>query len=192
MKSNRHLNSFQQMEKKDKMSSKTVAYSSTNDFKDALSFQIKKVEKRIDEYSRIIGEKFRTNQEIAEDDPDIQHIKEQIDGKQDPKKKKKKTSKKKNSKWFDLSGLYVYNGPSANGELELYFKAIESLKQELDILHKTKESLDSLIEKGLKTDLGCIVFHNSSLPEVVLTKRQLKSNKFSYESIIRVNCEPEK
>ncbi len=174
------------------MSSKTVAYSSTNDFKDALSFQIKKVEKRIDEYSRIIGEKFRTNQEIAEDDPDIQHIKEQIDGKQDPKKKKKKTLKKKNSKWFDLNGLYVYNGQSANGELELYFKAIESLKQELDILHKTKESLDSLIEKGLKTDLGCIVFHNSSLPEVVLTKRQLKSNKFSYESIICVNCEPEK
>ena len=180
------------MEKKDKMYSKTVAYSSTNDFKDALSFQIKNVEKRIDEYSKIIGEKLRTNQEIAKDDPDIQQIKEQIDGKQDPKKKKKKTSKKKNSKWFDLSGLYVYNGQSANGELELYFKAIESLKQELDNFHKTKESLDSLIEKGLKTDLGCIVFENSSLPEVVLTKRQLKSNKFSYKSIMCVNCEPEK
>ncbi len=180
------------MEKKDKMSSKTVAYSSTNDFKDALSFQIKNVEKRIDEYSKIIGEKLRTNEEIAKDDPDIQQIKEQIDGKQDPKKKKKKTSKKKNSKWFDLSGLYVYNGPTANGELELYFKAIESLKQELDILRKTKESLDSLIEKGLKTDLGCIVFENSSLPEVVLTKRQSKPNKFSYESIMCVNCEPEK
>jgi len=180
------------MERKDKMSSKTVSYSSTSEFKDALVFEMKNIEKRIDEYSKIIGEKLRTNQEIAEDDPDIQHIKEQIDGKQDPKKKKKKTSKKKNSKWFDLSGLYVYNGPSANGELELYFKAIESLKQELDVLRKTKESLDSLIEKGLKDDLGCIVFQNSSLPEVVLTKKQLKSNKFSYESILCVNCEAEK
>lgn len=174
------------------MSSLISKYNSTDEFKAVLTSQLKKLENKIDEYSKFIGEKLRTDQEIVQDDPDIQQIKEQMEGPKDPKKKKKKSSRKKNSKWFDLKGLYVYDGAAVTGELEIYFKAIESLKQELENLRKTNESLNSLIEKGLKTNLGCIVLQNGSYPDIVLVKQDSKPMKFKYESIICVPCEQQK
>ena len=41
----------------------------------------------------------------------------------DNKKKKKKRSKRKDAKWFDITGLYIYNDASDTGELEVKFKA---------------------------------------------------------------------
>ncbi len=54
MKSNRHTNSFQQMEKKDKMSSKTVPYSLTNDFKETIDLIEKLLELHIGDAGRLI------------------------------------------------------------------------------------------------------------------------------------------
>ncbi len=179
------------------MSNLVVKYNSASEFRDSLSSQIKNLEKQIDDYSKKIGNKLRTDKELSQDDPDVQQIKEQMEGtkkdQSDNKKKKKKSSKRKDAKWFDINGLYVYNGPSATGELEVYFKAVESLKNEIESLRKIKESLGSLIEKGLKEDLGCVVLQNcDSPPEIILMKNNSKSEKFAYNSIICVNCEPQK
>jgi len=183
------------------MSSIVTKYNSASEFQDSLSLQIKNLEKKIDDYSKKMGEMLRTDKELSQDDPDVQQIKEQIEGtkndQSDTKKKsnnkKKKSSKKKDAKWFDINGLYIYNGASATGELEVYFKAVESLKNELESLRKIKESLGSLIEKGLKEDLGCVVLQNcDSPPEIILMKNTSKSGKFAYNSIICVSCEPQK
>jgi len=179
------------------MSSIVTKYNSASEFQDSLSSQIKNLEKKIDDYSKKIGDKLRTDKELSQDDPDVQQIKEQMEGTKkdqgDNKKKKKKSSKKKDAKWFDINGLYIYNGASATGELEVYFKAVESLKNELESLRKTKESLDSLIEKGLKENLGCVVLQIScSPPEIILMKNNSKSEKFAYNSILCVSCEPQK
>jgi len=179
------------------MSSIITKYNSASEFQDSLSSQIKNLEKKIDDYSKKMGEMLRTDKELSQDDPDVQQIKEQIEGtkkdQSDNKKKKKKSSKKKDTKWFDINGLYIYNGASATGELEVYFKAVESLKNELESLRKIKESLGSLIEKGLKEDLGCVVLQNcDSPPEIILMKNTSKSGKFAYNSIICVSCEPQK
>ena len=179
------------------MSSIVTKYNSASEFQDSLSSQIKNLEKKIDDYTKKIGDKLRTDKELSQDDPDVQQIKEQMEGTKkdqgDNKKKKKKSSKRKDAKWFDINGLYIYNGASATGELEIYFKAVESLKNERESLRKIKESLGSLIEKGLKENLGCVVLQNcdSSL-EIVLMKNNSKSEKFAYKSIICVNCEPQK
>lgn len=179
------------------MSSNVTKYNSASEFQDSISLQIKNLEKKIDDYSKKMGDMLRTDKELSQDDPDVQQIKEQMDGTKkdqgDNKKKKKKSSKRKDAKWFDINGLCIYNGASATGELEVYFKAVESLKNERESLRKIKESLGSLIEKGLKEDLGCIVLQNydSSL-EIVLMKNNSKSEKFTYNSIICVNCEPQK
>ena len=179
------------------MSSIVTKYNSASEFQDSLSSQIKNLEKKIDDYTKKIGDKLRTDKELSQDDPDVQQIKEQMEGTKkdqgDNKKKKKKSSKRKDAKWFDINGLYIYNGASATGELEVYFKAVESLKNERESLRKIKESLGSLIEKGLKENLGCVVLQNcdSSL-EIVLMKNNSKSEKFAYKSIICVNCEPQK
>ncbi len=57
----------------------------------------------------------------------------------------------------------------------------------------TKNSLDSLVEKGLKEHLGCVVLHNNgSPPEIVLRQTKNVAKKFEYESIFCISCEPEK
>lgn len=191
------------------MSSLISTYKSTNEFQDALSSQIKDLEQRIHEYSKKIGDKLRLhNDEIPQNSPYMQQISEIIEGtkdskkdskdskkehKKEHKKKEKKISKKKGSMWFNLDELFIYDGLPLAGELEVYFKAIESLKEEKENLRKTKESFNSLVEKGLKENLGCVVLQsNDSPPEIVLMKKDSESKKFSYNSIICVSCEPQK
>ena len=180
------------------MSSLVKEYYIASELQDDIDEKIKQVEQKINEYSKKIGEKLREDKELENDDPIVQQIKEVMEGPKDEKdpknkKKKKKSSKKKDSKWYDIIGIYIYNGPSSTGELEIYFKALETLKHEHENLIMTKKSLDSLVEKGLKEHLGCVVLHNyGSSPEIVLRQTKKVSKKFAYESILYVNCEPEK
>ena len=173
-------------------------YNTTSELQDDIDAKIKEVEQRINEYSKKIGERLRSDKELENDDPNVLQIKEAMEGtkdEKDPKNKnrKKKASKKKDSKWFDINGIYIYNGTSSTGELEIYFKELETLKHEHENLIMTKKSLDSLVEKGLKEHLGCVVLHNyGSSPEIVLRQTKKVSKKFAYESILYVNCEPEK
>jgi hypothetical protein len=179
------------------MASLIKEYNTTSELQDDIDAKIKDIEQRINEYSKKIGERLREDKELENDDPNVQQIKEAMEGptdEKDPKhKKKKKVSKRTNSKWYDINGIYIYNGASSTGELEVYFKALETLKKEDENLIMTKKSLDSLVEKGLKEHIGCIVLHNNgSPPEIVLRQTKKVSKKFSYDSIITVPCELEK
>ena len=180
------------------MSSLIKEYNTTSELQEDIDAKIKDVEQRITEYSKKIGEKLREDKELENDDPNVQQIKEAMEGPKDPKdpknkKRKKKAKKRKDSKWYDINGIYIYNGVSSTGELEVYFKALETLKHEHENLIMTKNSLDSLVEKGLKEHLGCVVLHNNgSPPEIVLRQTKNVAKKFQYNSILCVNCEPEK
>jgi len=180
------------------MSSLIKEYYIASELQDDIDEKIKQVEQKINAYSRKIGEKLREDKELENDDPIVQQIKEAMEGPKDEKdpknkKKKKKASKKKDSKWYDINGIFIYNGPSSTGELEIYFKALETLKHERENLIMTKKSLGSLVEKGLKVNLSCVVLHNNgSPPEIVLRQTKKVSKKFAYKSIMCVNCEPQK
>ena len=180
------------------MTSVIKEYNTTSELQDDIDAKIKDVELRITEYSKKIGEKLREDKELENDDPNVQQIKEAMEGPKDPKdpknkNKKKKAKKRKDSKWYDIDGIYIYNGESSTGELEVYFKALETLKHEHENLIIIKKSLDSLVEKGLKEHLGCVVLHNNgSPPEIVLRQTKNVAKKFAYDSILCVNCEPEK
>ncbi len=77
-----------------------------------------------------------------------------------------------------------------NGEIELYFKGTEQLKLKLEKLNKTKKTLDMIVEKGLKEDMGCIAFQNDDDTfEIVLLKSATKRTKFSFKS--NYSVEPE-
>jgi hypothetical protein len=69
----------------------------------------------------------------------------------------------------------VYNGMGLKGELELYFKAIDELKSKLENLQRTLSTLNNVIEKGLKENMGCIAFMGS---EGILEITFLKSTGF--------------
>ncbi len=149
-----------------------------------ISLKIQEVENKINEYSNLIGEKIRTGQESHEQDSEFNELKEKIQGEDNQdKKKKKKSRKQKNEKWFELDGVQIYNEMGLKGELELYFKARELLKEYLENLQKIKKTVDSIIDKGLKDDMGCVVLQGFNMPyQISFQKFLIQRKKFSFKS----------
>ncbi|MFB5618424.1 MAG: hypothetical protein ACE5RE_02380, partial [Candidatus Nitrosomaritimum aestuariumsis] len=87
--------------------------------------------------------------------------------------------------------ILVYNGIGLKGELELYFKAIEELKARLENLQRTLATLNNVIEKGLKEDMGCIVFRGAEgILELAFLKSAGVRKKFNHKSIYSGNAIP--
>lgn len=205
-------------------------FNSVNAVKRNLEKEIEDTENTIAEYSNLLGEKIRINEEESSDDPEFLALKEKLgvelnekpskkvtsvkadentdeeseeesdeeseeesDGKKSKDKKtekktreKKKKSKRKTSdKWYNLDEMIlVYNGIGLKGEMELYFKAIEELKARLENLKRTLATLNNVIEKGLKEDMGCIVFRGAEgILELAFLKSAGVRKKFSHKSI---------
>ncbi len=147
------------------------------------------LKKKSEEYSKLIGEKIRLVQSTTPED--LADLKEKLDGPTDPKKKNHPV-KKKNQKtnWLDFGAISVYDGIGIKGELELYFKALDVLKSEIEKVQKTKESVDNITAKGLKKDIGCVTLMNHELPfEINFIKLIQSRSKFSYKGIFHVLSE---
>ena len=70
------------------------------------------------------------------------------------------------------------------GELELYFKAIDELKTKLENLQRTLATLNNVIEKGLKEDMGCIAFRGiEGILEIAFLKSSGMRENFTLKSI---------
>jgi len=187
-------------------------FNSVNSLKISLETEIEDTELVIKEYSNLLGEKIRTNEESSADDPELLELKARLDGgssdgKSKDKKSKDKKSKDKKSKdkkpektkspdkkkkskkgvsdkWYNLNEILVYNGIGLKGELELYFKAIDQLKAKLENLQRTLASLNNVIEKGLKGDMGCVAFKGTEgILEIAFLKSTGVRENFSLKSI---------
>ena len=212
-------------------------FSSISSLKTSLEREIEDTESAIQEYSNMLGEKIRINEELAADDPDFLALKAKFGGgtddkagkksknvksddvsaddksdddksddvsaddKSDKKKEdkknrsknadvKKKAEKKKkgkkgaSDKWYNLNEIMIYNGIGIKGELELYFKAVDELKEKLENLQRTLSTLNNVLEKGLKEDMGCIAFRgNEGILEVSFLKSSGTRENFSLKSI---------
>ena len=181
-------------------------FNSINSLKTNLEQEIEDTQTIIQEYSNLLGEKIRKNEEIDKDDPDFLALKAKLDGgsadakskdkKSDEKTKDKKSQTKKSpekkkkskkgvsDKWYNLNEILIYNGMGLKGELELYFKAVDELKTKLENLQRTLATLNNVIEKGLKEDLGCVVFRGSEgILELAFLKSTGIRENFSLKSI---------
>jgi len=194
-------------------------FNSVNSLKISLEQEIEDTKLVIQEYSNLLGEKIRTNEETAADDPEFLALKAKLDGgssddKSKDKKSKDKKSKDKKSKdkkeektkspdkkkkskkgvsdkWYNLNEILVYNGIGLKGELELYFKAIDESKSKLENLQRTLASLNNVIEKGLKGDMGCIAFKGTEgILEIAFLKSTGVRENFSLKSIYTGNAIP--
>ncbi|QLH02863.1 hypothetical protein C5F47_04520 [Nitrosopumilus cobalaminigenes] len=194
------------------MKSLIERFNSVNSLKVNLEKEIEDTEFQIQEYSNLLGEKIRINEEMSSDDPDFLALKAKFDGdvpgkksddkkaddkkaddkkaddkkaddkkaddkkaddkkaddkKADDKKAKAKFEKKKkgkkgvSDKWYNLNEILIYNGIGLKGEMELYFKAVDELKSKLENLQRTLSTLTTVMEKGLKEDMGCVAFRGS-------------------------------
>ncbi len=204
-------------------------FSSVNSLKINLEQEIEDTESIIQDYSNLLGEKIRINEESSLDDPDFIAFKAKFEGgssdgkkskdkaddkkaddkkaddkkaddkkaddkkaddKKLEKKSKEKTDKKKkgkkgvSDKWYNLNEILVYNGIGLQGELELYFKAIDELKTKLENLQRCLSTLNNIIEKGLKKDMGCIAFRGvEGIIEIAFLKSSVIRDNFTLKSI---------
>ena len=178
-------------------------FNSISSLKTNLEKEIENTEIQIQEYSNILGEKIRINDEFSADDPDFIALKAKLTGNEESTKSKNKTADDKTAddktaddktaddktadkkqkdkakevkkaadkkrkgkkgisdKWYNLNEILIYNGIGLKGELELYFKAVDELKTKLENLQRTLSTLNNVIEKGLKEDMGCIAFRGA-------------------------------
>ena len=189
------------------MSNLIRRYSTVSSLKSSLEKEIDETEQSINEYSNVLGEKIRINEEFSKDDPEFLELKSKLENNPADKKKPdvkmddtkksdkkntekksiekpKKPSKKGSDHWYNLDQIMVYNGIGLKGELELYFKAIDELKSKLETLQRTLSALNNIVEKGLKEDMACIAFHGSSGPlQISFLKTSDIRKNFSFKSI---------
>ncbi len=192
-------------------------FNSVSSLQTNLEIEIEDIERIIKEYSDMLGEKIRVNEESSADDPEFLALKAKLDGgssdekskskKSDDKKskdkksrdkkskdkkpeikksndKKKKSKKGHSDKWYNLNEILVYNGIGLKGELELYFKAIDELKTKLENLRRTLTTLNNVVEKGLKGDMGCVAFKGTEgVLEIAFLKSTGMRETFSLKSI---------
>ncbi len=177
-------------------------FNSVSSLQTNLEIEIEDTERIIKEYSDMLGEKIRVNEESSADDPEFLALKAKLDGdssdnkSKDNKSKDKKTEIKKSNdkkkkskkghsdKWYNLNEILVYNGLGLKGELELYFKAIDELKTKLENLQRTLLTLNNVIEKGLKEDMGCVTFRGTEgILEIAFLKSTGARENFSLKSI---------
>lgn len=189
------------------MNHKISRFESITELQGLVDKKIMELNKRIEIQSKLIGDKIRegekNNVEELSDlkeklNPDKAKDKK-IDEKSSKSKKGKKTtnsnSKKKSKKgqsqdWIDYEHLHLYNGIGTRGELELYFKSLEEMKEESERLTNTKTSLENLIKSGIKKELSGIGFEQQNGPfELAFIKTGGKREKFAFKSMLTVGCE---
>ena len=181
-------------------------YNTIISIKSSLEKEIDEIEQSINEYSNVLGDKIRINEELSKDDPEFLELKSKLENNSTDKKtdakiddtknnnkkntekknieKPKKQSKKNSEHWYNLDQIMIYNGMGLKGELELYFKAIDELKSKLETLQRTLSALNNIIEKGLKEDMACIAFQGSNGPlQISFLKTSDIRKNFSFKSI---------
>lgn len=166
-----------------------MQFHSIEELQSHLVNHLKILRRKSEEYSEVIGEKIRF-ENSTNDSTEIAELKEKLEGSADPKKKKTVKKKDHENNWHDLGSISFYDGIGTKGELEIYFKALEKAKSDIEKIEKIKEAIGNLISKGVKRELGCIALlnHDMSL-QVCFVKTGKPKNKFSYKSIFTIPSE---
>ncbi|MHA7733892.1 hypothetical protein [Nitrosopumilus sp. S6] len=176
-------------------------FRSVDELHESVDKNLEALNKKIDDYSKLLGEKIRS--EEKNDDSKFSDLKEKLDivNSTDSKNTTKKKSNSKNQKqrktkkgeqknWIQYQDVHLYNGIGTRGELELYFKSLEDMKAKAEKLKNTKETITQLISTGIKKDLGCVgLEQENGSYQLAFVPSELKRPKFTYKSIMTIGCE---
>lgn len=158
-------------------------------FKSYLEKDLAEFKRRSDEYSRLIGEKLRMNETSSESD--LTDLRQKISEPSDPKKKKQVKKKDQKGNWHDLGEVSIFDGIGLRGELEIYFKALEEVKARIEKMQRIKDTIDGLVTRGVKKDLGCTAFIDKDyVLDMAFTKSSSPMAKFSFKSSFTIGAEP--
>ena len=163
-----------------------VKFNTVSELQLALKKELDSMQKKSDEYSKLIGEKLRSQQ--TANSAEFDELKAALEGPKDPKKKPIK--KKESTQWKQIESVQIYDGISMKGELEIYFQTLEELKAKVEKLKKIVDSVDKLITQGLKKELGGLGMMSGDLSFRIafIGSAQAKS-RFAYKSIFDLEAE---
>jgi hypothetical protein len=177
------------------------------ELKNKIEKQVNELDIKIELHSKLIGDKIREGEKENSEElsdlkdkltPEKSKEKKSNEKKSDKKRsenkktntKKKKSKKEESESWIEYENIQLYNGVGTRGELELYFKSLEEMKLDSEKLQNTKDSLEKLMNSGIKKDLGGIGYsHPDGTFELAFIKTDEKREKFSFKSILTVGCE---
>jgi len=163
-------------------------FNSIEDLAHTLDSEIIEIQQNITQYSDLIGQKIRSSTEVSSDDPDLLELKEKIEGAEPKKKRRSKRHQK--TLWFDYDDLKIFDGLGDKGEIEIYFKACENLKERLHQTKHLRESLGTLMSKGLRKDLPLLASLQSSGEfEMVFLKTAEQKKKFKFNANYRLQAQ---
>jgi len=163
-----------------------VKFDTTEELRVTIKKEIELLQKKSDEYSKLIGEKIRDSQSAIPGEFD--EIKAMLEP---PTKdgKKKPIKKKDSTQWKQFQSVQIYDGICLKGELEIHFQGLEAIKARLEKLKKISESIDALLSQGLKKDLGCLVLISGDLFRMTFLRGSQTKSRFAYKSIFSVEAE---
>ena len=176
------------------MNQKIIHFNSIVDLQESINEQIKDLDDKIGLHSKLIGDKIRegeknNSEELTDLKNKLNPEKNKEKKGEDKKSKTKKTTPKKKLKkgesenWISFENISLYNGVGTRGELELYFKSLEEMKEESERLKKTKESLEKLLNSGIKKELAGIAFSQEDGQfELAFIKSASTHEKFSFKN----------
>lgn len=180
---------------------KIIHFSSIEELKISIDKNVKNLDSQIELHSKLIGDKIResekNNSEELSDLKDKLNPEKSKEQKSESKKssnkktapKRKKSKKGESENWIYYENLHLYNGVGTRGEIELYFKSLEEMKSDSEKLKVTQESLEKLMNSGIRKDLGGIGYEqNDGTFEIAFVKTDSKREKFTFKSIITVGC----
>lgn len=171
------------------ISEKILKFRTIDELQKSLEGLINELKNKSEEISKQVGEKMRMAD--SNNDADLQELRQKLEGgTTDPKKKKSPKKKDQKGNWHNFDAISIYDGIGIKGELELYFKAMETTKSELEKVTKIKQALDDLVNKGLKRDMGSILILNHELPaEIAFTASTASRKKYEFKAIFNVPVE---
>jgi len=154
-----------------------------------LELRIVSLKTQADDLSKVIGEKLRRSDPAS--DGELLDLKSKLEGGAvDPKKKKNPAKKDQKTKWYSLEAVSIYDEIGLKGDLDLHFKALEETKSDLERVTKVKQTVDDLMGKGIKKELGCVFVMNHILPaEIAFVKSADERKRFNYRAVFNVPVE---
>ncbi|MGI0007279.1 MAG: hypothetical protein ACREAR_04705 [Nitrosotalea sp.] len=171
------------------MKEEIIHFHSIEELQSHIGNNLKVLKGKSGEYSEIIGEKIRFKN-TTNDSVEIAELKEKLDGSADSKKRKTVKKRDQTANWHDFGPISFYDGIGTKGELEMYFKALEKVKTEIEKTEKIKDAIDNLISKGIKRELGCIALLNRDLTlQICFVMTGQPKIKFAYKSIFTIPSE---
>ncbi len=167
---------------------KVMSFRSISALKSSLEKDLNDLKRQSEEYSETIGEKLRTSS--ASNEPDLADLRERIADSPDPKKKKQAKKKDQKGNWHHMDEISIYDGIGLRGELEICFKALDDVKTRIEKLQKIIGSVDGLVSRGVKNDLGCTaLLSRDFLLDIAFTKSASTPTKFVFKSAFKVEAE---